>query len=57
MAKVKKYTETILIRLDKKNKTSLDQKCVDLEMNEAVYCRKAVELCLRKNLIDGKGQS
>ncbi len=52
--KVLKYTEAILVRLDKKTKMQLEQKTFDLQMNEAVYCRKAVELCLRKNLIDGK---
>ena len=54
MTKVKKYTEPVMVRLDKKTKAQLDQKCFDL-MDEAVYGRRAIELCLKKDLINGKG--
>ena len=52
--KVKRYTEKILVRLDKATRLKLDQKSYDLEMNEAVYCRKAVEKCLKEDLINGR---
>lgn len=54
--KVKKYTHPILVRFDDHIFLSLKDQCREKQMNEAVYCRKAVELCLRKNLINGKGQ-
>jgi len=54
MRKVKKYTEKILIRLDKKTRIALEKKCYDMEINEAVYCRKAIEKCLKEDLINGR---
>jgi hypothetical protein len=54
MAKIKKYTEGTLVRLDKKTRLTLEQKCLNLEIDEAVYGRKAIELCLRKDLINSK---
>lgn len=53
MTKVKKYTESITVRLNKITRASLQHQCAKLEMNEAVYGRKAIELCLKKNLING----
>ena len=49
--KVKKYTEPILVRFDKQTKLMLQQKALEREMNEAVYCRKAIELCIKKKVI------
>lgn len=51
--KISKYTKTVLMRLSPKTMLELASKSLALEINEAVYCRKAVELCLRKNLING----
>jgi len=51
--KISKYTKTVLLRLSPKVMLELESKALALEINEAVYCRKAVELCLRKDLING----
>ena len=52
--KVAKYTKPIMVRFDDHAFLQLKIKSQERQMNEAVYCRKAVELCLRKNLIDGQ---
>ena len=51
MEKVRKYTKTVMVRLDERTFLDLREKCRALEINEAVYCRKAVEKCLKKNCI------
>jgi len=52
--KVILYTEPIMIRLTKEMMLRLRDKCSRLQMNEAVYGRKAIEICLKKNLINNK---
>jgi len=51
--KIQKYTEPMLVRLDKKTAALLRKECKKRQINEAVYGRKAIELCLRENLING----
>jgi hypothetical protein len=51
MDKVRKYIKPVMIRLDERIFLDLKEKCKVLEMNEAVYCRKAVEKCLKRNCI------
>jgi hypothetical protein len=53
--KVRKYTKAILVRLSEDIHTVLKEKCKDKQINEAVYARKAIELCLKKDLINGGG--
>jgi hypothetical protein len=52
--KVRRYTEPVLVRLDKKTAVLLRKECKKRIINEAVYGRKAIELCLKKNLINGE---
>jgi hypothetical protein len=49
--KVVKYTEPMLVRLSKPQYKELQKECKKLVMNEAVYGRKAIILCLKKHLI------
>jgi len=56
MTKVRKYTEAIMVRLDKITHMNLEKKAYKLEMNEAVYARKAIEICLKRNLINGNSK-
>lgn len=52
--KLKIYTEPIMIRLNKETMLKLRDKCQKIQMNESVYGRKAIELCLKKNLINSR---
>lgn len=52
MAKIKRYTEGILVRVDKKLKKDLVVECRKISLEQAIYGRKAIELCVRKHLID-----
>jgi len=52
--KVKRYTHQVMIRLDERTFLDLKDSCRERLINEAVYCRRAVELCLKKGLINGK---
>ena len=51
MTKVKKYTEKVLVRLSKEKMLQLKIECKKLDINEAVYGRKAIEGCLKKHCI------
>ncbi len=42
------------VSLDSDTMNKLEKKCAQLEMNEAVYGRRAIEICLKRNLIDGR---
>jgi hypothetical protein len=50
--KVVKYTEPMLVRLSRAQNNELEKECAKLEMNEAVYARKAILLSLKKHLIN-----
>lgn len=55
--KVAKYTKPIMVRFDEHTFLQLKDMCRDKQINEAVYCRKSVQLCLKKDLIDGHKQN
>lgn len=52
MTKLKKYTEKVMIRLSGATYRQLKKTARHLEMNEAVYCRRAIELVLKRHLIN-----
>lgn len=52
MSKIKRYTEGVLVRLSKKMKADLLAECEKINLEPAIYGRKAVEICLKKRLID-----
>ena len=53
MAKLKRFTEGVLVRLSKKQKADLLAECDTIPLEPAIYCRKAIELCVKKHLING----
>jgi hypothetical protein len=54
MAKIKRYTEGILVRLTKRTKADLIAECEKINLEQAIYGRKAIEYCLKNHLIDHK---
>jgi len=55
--KVRRYIHPVLVRFDDHTFLALKDQCREKVINEAVYCRKATELCLRRNLIkNGSGK-
>ena len=56
MAKIKRYTEGILIRLTKSTKARLLEECERINLEPAIYGRKAVEYCLKKHRINHNKQ-
>jgi hypothetical protein len=49
--KIKRYIRTVLVRLDERTFLDLKERCQERQIDEAVYCRKAVEICLKKDCI------
>jgi hypothetical protein len=52
MTKLKRYTEGILVRLSKKQKADLLAECDRIPLEPAIYGRKAIELCIKKHLVN-----
>ena len=52
MPKIKRYTEIVMVRLSKKQKADLLAECEKIILEPATYGRKAIELCLKRHLID-----
>lgn len=52
--KVKVYTEPVMVRLSKKGMSGLKNECKRLQMDEAVYGREAIRLCLKEHLVKSR---